>query len=155
MKTMMIMAALAAIVLAPIVQQQVRADTDFSIDNSIHINESCKEHCVNNGDIKQEASIDYSQSNDRSRVTDVLIVNGEDLHGHKITFSVDNLQTGAHLDRTVSDQDEYYAKFNWYDGYFPIGTSYKACLFDHKTEDETCKTKSHQQNPDEITIHND
>lgn len=147
------MAALAAIGLVPIANS-VRADSDFSIDNSIHINDNCKEHCTYKGDIKQEANLAYSESHDRSRVTDVLIVNGEDLHGHKVTFSVDNLETGAHLDRTVSDQDEYYSKFNWYDGYFSIGTSYKACLFDHKTQEETCKVKSHQQNPDEITIHN-
>ena len=146
---------MAAVGLIPAIQSTARADSDFSIDNSIHINEECEHDCKYEGDIKQEASIDYSESGDRDRVTDVLIVNGEDLDGHKVTFSVDNLETGAHLDRTVSDQDEYYSKFNWYDGYFPIGTSYKACLFDHKTEGETCKTKSHQQNPDEITIHND
>ena len=147
---------MAAIGLVPALQgAQASADNEFTIDNSIHINEKCEKDCTYKGDIKQEGSIEYSESDRHDDVTDVLIVNGEDLRGHKITFSVDNLETGSHLDKTVSDYDEYYAKFNWYDGHFPIGSSYKACLYDHKTEDETCKTKSHQQNPDEITIHND
>ena len=150
---------MAALGLVPVLsgtQQASANDQEFTIDNSIHINENCEEHCENSGDIHQEASIDYSESHgDDNEITDVLIVNGEDLEGHKVTFSVDNLQTGAHLDKTVSDYDEYYAEFKWYDGFFPIGSSYQACLEDHKTEDVTCKTKSHQENPDEITIKND
>lgn len=146
---------MAALGLVPVLQSASANDTEFSVDNSIRINDNCEHDCTYKGDIKQEGSIDYSESHDEDSVTDVLVVNGEDLKGHKVTFTVDNLDTGAHLDKTVSDYDEYYAKFSWYDGFFPIGTSYQACIEDHKTEDVTCKTKSHQSNPDEITIKND
>ena len=147
--------ALAAIGLAPIVNNIAMADPEFSIDNSIHINEKCEHDCKYEGDIKQEGSIDYSESHDSQQETDTLNFYGKDLHGHKITFSVENIDTGAHLDYEVSNYDEYEAIFHWYDGKFPIGTSYTACLHDHKTDDQSCKTKSHQQNPDEVTVSND
>ena len=152
---MMTMAALAAVGLVPIVTSTAMADTKFEIDNSIHVNESCKEHCVNNGDIKQEANLEYSQTTGEHLSGDVLTVNVDHLHGHKVTISTDVIETGAHAEKTVEDYDNYYAIFHWYDGRAPLGSTYKSCVFDHKTDDTTCKTKSHEQTTETINLNND
>src|SRR5215510_13836084 len=106
MQSMLILTliAVASAVLAPTLWSTARADqkAEFNIDNSVHINENCKEHCeANNNDIKQEGTIDYS--NDGNHVTDVLNFYGKDLHGHEVEFTVQNLDTGAKLDKKVDN----------------------------------------------------
>ena len=144
--------ALAAIGLLPALSAQASADNEFAIDNSIHINEKCEKDCTYKGDIKQEGSIEYSEQTGERLSDDVLVVDVDDLHGHKATISAEVLETGAYADIVIEDYDNYYATFHWYADRAPIGSTFKACVFDHKTDEQNCKTKIHQTNPDNIKL---
>jgi len=155
MKIVLIMAALAAIGLSPLLQTKAMAESEFSIDNSVHINEKCEHDCKYEGDINQEGTIKYSEETGQPLSDDVLTVDVDHLHGHKVTISAEVLETGAKADKTVEDYDNYYATFHWYQGRAPIGSTYKACVHDEKTDDVTCKTKVHETNPQTIKLDND
>ncbi len=158
LKSILILAALVALAsigLAPVVTSAAMADTKFSIDNSVHINEKCEHDCKYEGDIKQEGTIQYSEQTGQPLSNDVLTVNVDDIHGHKVTISTDVIETGAHAEKTVEDYDNYYAIFHWYDGRAPLGSTYKSCVYDHKTDDTTCKTKSHEEAVETINLNND
>ena len=156
MKLIVMAIALAAVGLVPTLSQvQASPETEFGIDNSIHINEKCEHDCKYEGDIKQEGSIEYSERTGEPLSDDVLVVNVDDLDNHKVTISAEVLETGANADITVEDYEDYYATFHWYQDRAPLGSTFKACVYDHKTEEESCKTKVHQENPDEMNLHND
>lgn len=152
---MIALAAIGAVTMMTTTPALATSENEFSVDNSISINENCKEDCTYKGDIEQHGSIDYSEDNGQSLSDDVLVVDVDGLHGHEATISTEVLETGAYAEIEIEDYDNYYATFHWFEGKAPIGSTFKSCVTDHKTDNQDCKTKVHQKNPDHINLNAD